>query len=103
ILGDPLAGCSVKDAVAAATAGNVFDCSVAITADTDVAAEFGLQRKEVDVAIETPKLQDIVRPLTPKPPPRPIDAEKLDDKPIEAAIAPPPKVQPPPQFQPPPK
>jgi TonB family protein len=101
ILGDPLASCSAKDAVTAATEGNVFDCSVAITADTDVAAEFGLQPKEVDVALETPRLQDMVRPLTPRPPPRPIDAEKLDDKPLQVALAPLPKVQPPPQIQPP--
>jgi hypothetical protein len=101
ILGDPLASCSAKDAVTAATEGNVFDCSVSITTDTDVAAEFGLQPKEVDVALEAPKLQEMVKPLTPRPPPRPIDAEKLEDKPLQVAIAPPPKVQPPPQIQPP--
>jgi outer membrane biosynthesis protein TonB len=101
ILGDPLASCSAKDAVTAATEGNVFDCSVAITADTDVAAEFGLQPKEVDVALQTPKVPDMIRPPAPRPPPKPIDAEKLEDKPLQVAIAPPPKVPPPPQIQPP--
>jgi len=111
ILGDPLAGCGVKDAVAAATAGNVFDCSLTVTADTDVTAEFGLQPKEVDVALETPKIQDLVKPLTPKPPPTPIDAEKLDEAPLQVAIKPPPKpvqlqrpiIPPPPPPPPPPE
>ncbi len=103
ILGDPLAACIARDAVTAATEGNVFDCSITVTADTDVAAEFGLQPKEVDVAIETPKLQDLVKPLTPKPPPPAIDAEKLEDKPLQVALAPPPKVAPPPpMIKPPP-
>jgi TonB family protein len=104
LLGDPLASCTVGDAVTAATEGNVFDCSITVTADTDVAAEFGLQPKEVDVAIETPKLQELVKPLTPKLPPKPIDAEKLDDKPLEVAIKPPPPPQqvPPPAIPPPP-
>jgi TonB family protein len=102
ILGDPLAGCSAGDAVTAATLGNVFDCAVTLTSDTDVAAEFGLQPKEVDVALETPKIQDLVKPLTPKPP-APIDAEKLDDKPLEVALKPPPPpAVPPPTIPPPP-
>jgi outer membrane biosynthesis protein TonB len=104
ILGDPLAGCSAGDAVTAATEGNVFDCSITVIADTDVAAEFGLQPTEVEVAIETPKIQDLVKPLTLKPPPNPIDAEKLEDAPLEVSInPPPPQVQkPPPEILPPP-
>ena len=98
ILGDPLAGCSVGDVVTAATEGHVLDCSITLTADTDVTAEFGLQPKEVDVAIETPKIQDLVKPLTPKPPPPPIDAEKLEDASLQVAIKPPPK---PAQLRPP--
>src|SRR5689334_3975306 len=101
ILGDPLASCSARDAVAAATEGNVFDCSITITADTDVAAEFGLVPKEVDVAIEQPKIQDLIKPLTPRPPPPKIDAEKLDE-PLQVAIKPPPKAAPPPPPLPPP-
>lgn len=103
ILGDPLAGCSAGDAVTAATEGNVFDCLVTVTADTDVAAEFGLQPKEVDVALETPTIQDLVKPLTPTPP-TPIDAEKLDDAPLQVAIKPPPPPTqlPPPAIPPPP-
>lgn len=104
ILGDPLAGCTAGDAVTAATLGNVFDCSITVTADTDVTAEFGLQPKEVDVALETPKIQDLVKPLTPRPPPKPIDAEKLEDAPLQVAIKPPPppKQLPPPAIPPPP-
>src|SRR5262249_52256866 len=90
ILGDPLAACSADDAVTAATKGSVFDCPVTITADTDVTAEFGLQPKEVDVALETPPIKELVKPLTPKPPPIRIDAEKLDDKPLQPALNPPP-------------
>ncbi|HZJ62510.1 MAG TPA: energy transducer TonB [Kofleriaceae bacterium] len=101
LLGDPLARCTAGDAITAATQGNVFDCSVAITADTDVAAEFGLQPKEIDVALQVPPIQELVRPLTPRPPPKKIDAEKLEDKPLQVAIAPPPKDKPPPQIQPP--
>ncbi|HET7506670.1 MAG TPA: energy transducer TonB [Kofleriaceae bacterium] len=104
ILGDPLASCLARDAVDAATAGNVFDCAITVTADTDVAAEFGLQPKEVDVALETPKIQDLVKPLTPRPPPPPIDAEKLEEQPLQVALKPPakqPQIQPP-QLAPPP-
>jgi outer membrane biosynthesis protein TonB len=104
ILGDPLAGCVARDAVTAATEGGVFDCALTVTADTDVAAEFGLQPKEVDVALETPKIQDLVKPLSPRPPPTPIEAEKLEDTPLQVALKPPPKpVQlKPPAVQPPP-
>jgi outer membrane biosynthesis protein TonB len=104
ILGDPLAACTARDAVTAATEGNVFDCVVTVNADTDVAAEFGLQPKEVDVALETPKLGDLIKPLSPRPPPPPIEAEKLEEKALEVALRPPPKPQPikPPTLTPPP-
>jgi TonB family protein len=100
ILGDPLASCSERDAVDAATEGNVFDCAVTVTADTDVAAEFGLVPEEIDVALETPKLQELVKPLTPRPPPPPITAERLEE--LQVAMAPPPPAQQaPPPIQPP--
>jgi len=105
ILGDPLARCSAGDALAAATEGHVLDCAITVTADTDVAAEFGLQPKEIDVAIEIPKIQDLMKPLTPQAPkPKPIDAEKLDDQPLEVALTPPPPPTqvPPPVLPPPP-
>ncbi len=104
LLGDPLAACGAGDAVTAAVQGSVFDCTVTIQSDTDVAAEFGLQPKEIDVAIETPTIEDLVKPLTPKAPPVPIDAEKLDDTPLQVALAPPPKATPqlPPPVVPPP-
>ena len=98
-LGDPLARCLDSDVVAQAAAGDALDCLVTITADTDVVAEFGLQPKEVEVAFANDQqIEALIKPLTPTPPPPPIDAEKLDDKPLEVAIAPPP---PPPKILPP--
>jgi outer membrane biosynthesis protein TonB len=102
LLGDPLAACLGRDAVTAATEGSVFDCSLTVTADTDVAAEFGLQPEEVNVALEAPAIEELVKPLTPRPPPTPIEAEKLDDKPLQVALKPPPEQQRPLQVQPPP-
>ena len=105
LLGDPLAKCGGGDAVAAATEGRVFDCAITLQTDTDVGADFGLQPKEVDVAIETPKLDDMVKPLSPKAPPTPIEAEKLDEQPLIVAIKPPAKPPariPPPVLPPPP-
>ena len=103
ILGDPLAECSAGDALTAATRGNVFDCTITITADTDVKAEFGQQPEQVDVALETPRVEDLIKPLAPKLPPKPIEAEKLEDQPMVVAIKPPPKqAPPPPALQPPP-
>jgi TonB family protein len=99
-LGDPLASCVAKDAIAAAAAGNVLECAFTIGTDTEVAADFGLQPKEVNVAIEKPRIEDMVKPMSPPPkvPPPPIEAEKLDEKPMEVAIAP---IKPPPKLPPP--
>jgi outer membrane biosynthesis protein TonB len=106
LLGDPLAACNADDAVTAATTGNVFDCAITVTADTDVSAEFGLQPKEVDVALETPPaIEDVVKPLSKQaPPPPPIDAEKLEEKAMQVALKPPPKAPEikPPEIKPPP-
>ncbi|HEX7836132.1 MAG TPA: hypothetical protein VF469_01650, partial [Kofleriaceae bacterium] len=109
LLGDPLAECSASDAVTAALQGTVFDCAFTITADTDISAEFGHQPKEVNVALETPKIEELVKPLTPKPPPTPIEAEKLEDTPVQLALKPPSKPEqktllalPPPPPPPPP-
>ena len=110
LLGDPLAACVERDAVTAATEGTVFDCALTVTTDTAVAADFGHQPKEVNVALETPKIEDIVKPLTPKAPLAPIEAEKLDEQPLQVALKPPPKpdqkplmVPPPPPPPPPPQ
>lgn len=110
ILGDPLAGCVVGDAVQAASKGSVFECELTVTTDTEVAADFGHQPKEVDVALETPRLDQLVKPLAPRLPPTPIDAEKLEDPPLQVALKPPPKpdqklltVPPPPPPPPPPQ
>ncbi|HMG57829.1 MAG TPA: hypothetical protein VK601_30215, partial [Kofleriaceae bacterium] len=91
ILGDPLAACTARDAVTAATEGSVFDCALTIAADTDVAADFGLQPEEVNVALEAPRIEQLVKPLTPKPPLAPIEAEKLDEQPLQVALKPPPQ------------
>ncbi|HEX3482529.1 MAG TPA: TonB family protein [Kofleriaceae bacterium] len=112
ILGDPLAACVVGDAVKAASDGSVFECALTVTTDTDVAAEFGHQPKEVDVALDTPPIEQLVKPLAPRPPPVPIEAEKLEDRPLQVALKPPPKPEqkpltvpppPPPKQQPEPK
>ncbi|HTR54043.1 MAG TPA: TonB family protein [Kofleriaceae bacterium] len=100
ILGDPLASCIVTDADV--TSGrDVRDCSIVVKADTDVAVEFGLQPKRVDVAFTDPQnLSKILRPITPPAPA--IDAEKLEE-PVVLAIKPPPppKLMPPPPPPPP--
>lgn len=103
LLGDPLAACLGGDLLEAA-AKNVLDCPLTITADTDVAAEFGEPPDEIDVTMPTEEMiAKLVEPAAPEAPPTPIDAEKLEDKPIELAIKPPPPQQlPPPAVQPPP-
>src|SRR6185295_10050219 len=62
--------------------------------------EFGQVPKEITVALETPRVEDVVKPLV-KAPLVPIDAEQLD-KPLEVALAPPPKQALPPPVVPPP-
>jgi TonB family protein len=105
-LGDPLADCIAGDAVTAALRGDVRDCPIRLTADTEVVATFGLQPKEVDVALvdQPAAMPDVKKPDVPRPPPPPIDPEKLQDKPLEVAIVPPPPVPklPPPLPPPPP-
>jgi TonB family protein len=102
-LGDPLAKCAGGDAIEAAAAGNVLDCSFTIRATTELAAEFGEIPDEMKM-FEAPKdmVADLPKPPDPKFRPPPIDAEKLDEKQLQVAIAPPQKVPPPPQIQPPP-
>ncbi len=102
-LGDPLAECIGGDAVERALRGDVLDCAVTVKADTDVIAEFGEVPKQVDVAFaDEHDIDKLIQPAQPKldvPPPA-IDAEKLEDKPLEVAIAkPPPEIK---QLQPPP-
>jgi len=95
ILGDPLAKCTGGDVIEAAAAGNVLDCALTIKADTTVQAEFGLIPKEIDVAFqENPRIEEILKPLTPQPL-VPIDAEQLDEKKDIVAIVPPEKMPPP--------
>ncbi len=102
ILGDPLAACVVSDAVKAASDGSVFECALTVTTDTAVAADFGHQPKEVDVALEPPQIEQLVKPLIPRPPPTPIEAEKLDEPPLQVALKPPPKPDQKPLTVPPP-
>jgi TonB family protein len=84
----------------------VLDCAVTIQADTDVVAEFGEVPKQIDVAFADPaQIDKLIQPPTPVPEPPEIEAEKLEDKPIEVAIAPiPPQLKqlPPPPPPPPP-
>ena len=80
---------------------DVLRCELTITETTAVTIRFGSQPKEVDVAmIEATPPSDITLPEGPRPkaPPEPIEAEKLEDPPLEVAIVPPP----PPDFVPPP-
>ena len=115
-LGDPLERCIGGDIVERTLRGDVLDCPITIKADTDVVAEFGEVPKQVDVAFATPDdLDKLIQPAAPVPPPSPIDAEKLDEQPMEVAIAPippqlkqlppppPPEQKPPEQKPPPPK
>jgi len=103
-LGDPLATCLDGDAVTAASAGDVTECGVTITASTDVAVEFGSIPKEAEVALNIPAggIDDMVKPMSPNLPPTPIDPEKLDETVV--AIQPPDQPPPPPipQIKPPP-
>ncbi len=102
-LGDPLASCIHDDVMAAAAAGDSNDCALTIAADLDVAAEFVPTPQKIDVAFANDQQIDaLIKPIVPAPPPPPIDPEKLEDKPLEVAIAPPPKLPPPPQIKPPP-
>jgi TonB family protein len=105
-LGDPLAKCLDDDVVARAARGDVLDCPITVQADTDVIAEFGEIPKQVDVAFADPSdLEKLIQPADPTIPPAPIDAEKLDEPPMEVAIAPiPPQLKqiPPPAPPPPP-
>ena len=102
-LGDPLAACIATGNPLTDGARDALDCPVVVGADTQVSAEFGEQPKEVNVALDTPRIEELIKPLSPPAPPRPIEPERLEDKPLEVALAPPPKVLPPPPvLQPPP-
>jgi TonB family protein len=101
ILGDPLSACVVRDEDLA-SGRDVRDCAIEVKADTDVAVEFGLQPKRVDVAFAEPsQLEKIMKPIVP-PAPAPIDAEKLEEKPVQVALKdkPPPEIKVPPPPQP---
>jgi TonB family protein len=92
-LGDPLAACRAEEG----STKDVRECGLTITADTDVAVEFGKEPEQIDVAFATPEqLDKLIKPLTPPPPPPPIDAEKLDEKPPQVAID---KPKPPPELK----
>ena len=98
-LGDPLARCNGGDGATAIAASDVLDCSFRITADTEIAAILGEVPEEVMVALDDVALDTLVKPLTPKAPPPPIEAEKLES--LQVALAPPPRALPPPMLPPP--
>ncbi len=102
-LGDPLAPCTAGSAVEAAASGHAYDCTFKLTADTDVIADFAKKPTQVDVAFAD-NVDKLITPASPavKLPPPPIDAEKLEDKTVQIALAPPPKQLPPPVLPPPP-
>jgi TonB family protein len=103
-LGDPLGTCNggTGDLVDAAKSGHLNDCSFAIKADTEISAEFSKKPETVDVAFTDQQLDKLIKPLTPPAPPPPIDVEKLEDKPLDVALAVPPPKLPPPMLPPPP-
>jgi TonB family protein len=104
-LGDPVAQCNAGSALDAAARGDVMDCTIKVKADTDVAADFGEVPERIDVAFtDETSLDKLIKPIAPKValPPPPIDAEKLEEKPLEVAmIKPPPQIKPP-EIKPPP-
>lgn len=107
-LGDPLAKCSADyatDAVAAALAGDLFDCMLEVTADTDVLVDFGKRPDEIQVQLpdQAVAMAPLMTPPVIRPTPlAPIEPEQLD-APLEVAIAPPPpEAVKPPELQPPP-
>jgi TonB family protein len=93
--------------------GDVLRCTITLDADVAVAVSFGALKDEVNVAmVEQPAAPDLVAlpdPLAPlAEPPRPptpeeIEAEKLEEAPVEVAIVPPlpPEQLPPPKPKPP--
>jgi len=89
--GDPLASCTAKDAVTAAPRAACSNCSSRSRRHRRRGQLPPAQ--EVDVALE-PQAREMVKPLTPVAA-KPIDAEKLDDKPLQVALAPPPGAAPP--------
>lgn len=98
LLGDPLADYLGGDLIATISGGSPLETTFTVHADTSIAAEFGLIPEEIKVEIEPPAVAaNPKEPARPVPPPPPIDAEQLD-KPLEVAIAPPPK---PPKIEPP--
>ncbi|MEO6772582.1 MAG: hypothetical protein ABI467_06105 [Kofleriaceae bacterium] len=101
-LGDPVGQCLAGSAVDAAANGHVYDCAFTIKADTDVRADFAKRPDAVEVAFTDANIDKLITPPTPKAPAPPIDAEKLEDKAVQVALAPPPKQLPPPQLPPPP-
>ncbi len=82
--------------------GDVLRCQIVVDGDIAVTARFGEQPDEVDVAwIETPTPPEgLILPEPPRPAPLPeeIEAEKLEEAPLEVAMVPPL----PPDFVPPP-
>jgi hypothetical protein len=105
VAGDPLAACLDVD-LDPTNLRDVEKCDSELRGDLDVAARFGVQPEEVEVAwVTPPAVEDVVLPPVKPPPtpPAPIDAEKLEeDRPIEVAMLDPKKPLPPPIPPPPP-
>lgn len=102
-LGDPLANCMGEGGEGDITAvADVMKCAFTVKASTELAVEFGLIPEQQELAmLSDDKLEQALEKLPPTPP-APIDAEKLEEQPLEVAIAPPPKELKPPELKPPP-
>lgn len=100
-LGDPLSKC-MGEGAEPGVIPDVTKCTFVVQANTELAVEFGIVPREQQMAfIPDDKLDQLIKPLAPTPV-VPIDAEKLDEKPLQVALAPP-KVIPPPPVIPPPQ
>ena len=107
LLGDPLAKCGIDDTddlVADAATRDTLQCGITMKADVGVQVAFGLVPDEQDVAIGTVPVPPPPGVNLPPPTPiEPLDAEKLEDKPLEVAVVKPPPLVPPPPVPPPPQ
>jgi TonB family protein len=107
LIGDPLAKCGIDgtdDLVADAATHDTLQCAITIKADVGVQVAFGLVPDEQELQLPPPPAVAVVPPAIELPTPiAPLEAEKLEDKPLEVAVVPPPPqpIVPPPPPPPP--
>ncbi len=110
LMGDPLVRCGIDDTtdlVEDAGTRNALACPVKISADIHVEVGFGLVPDAQDVALGPVEIPpDVAARIKLPPTPKlltPVEAEKLEDKPVELALVkppPPPVIIKPPPPQP---